>query len=344
MMRLGLIARADSRGLGVQTKAFHDHLHPTKTMVVNPSSAKPLALHRDWYPGATWVDGFPTSEDFVSFLEDLDVVYTAELPYDYSLFTLAAERGIRTLLHVNPEFCDKLADPTLPDPTLYLAPTTWLWDRLPDPKKLLPFPVDTEKFRPAPPAHTATRFLHVVGRPAIYDRNGTGDFLLALENVRSEIEVFIRCQQPGYVHSLICTYDIHLPDNVNLRFNGKNQENYWDLYGDQDVLVMPRRFAGMSLPMQEACAAGLPVIAPDISPNNDWLSPEWLVPARRTGSFTARTEVDVYTVDHIALAAMIDRMATDSGFYQRAARAALSIADQRSWKTLLPEYLSVLSG
>jgi glycosyltransferase involved in cell wall biosynthesis len=340
-MRIGLIARADTRGLGIQTRAFHDHMHPAKTLVVNCQSAKPLPIRRDWYPNATWVDHWPRACDYSGWLTNLDVVYTAETPYSHSLFSTARDRGIRTVLHVNPEFLDHMRKPYLPKPTLFAAPSTWMYDQLPGPKALLPVPVATEHFTPQA-ADRATNFLHVVGRPAIHDRAGTADLLLALESVHTDITVTITCQEPGYVHSLIGADGIKLPDNVELIVADGDVDNYWDLYTGHHVLVSPRRFGGLSLPMQEACAAGMPVIAPAVSPTIDWLPNDWLIPATHAGSFVAHTTVDLYTTDAVALAAKIDQMASDPAYYRDASARALGIAKQLSWAELKPEYERVL--
>lgn len=330
-MRLGLVARADSRGLGIQTWEFYRNLKPDKTIVINCPSAKPLPLHLDRFPGATFINGWPTPADYSRFLTGLDAVYTAETPYHNSLFSIAEAQGIRSALHVNPEFCDKLQRPNTPDPSIYLAPTTWMFNELPEPKRLQPFPVATDRFMPVI-AERATRFLHVIGRPAIWDRNGTVELLYALESVKSELAVTITCQEPGYVESLINEHAIHIPNHVGLHIDSRDIENYWDIYTNQHVLVLPRKFGGMSLPMQEACAAGMPVIATDISPNHDWLPTEWLVPAHRSGDFMARTKIDLYSADILDLAAMIDLFASSPTVYRSAAKTALDIADSLSWR------------
>lgn len=345
-MRLGLIARADSRGLGVQTKAFYDHMHPVKTLVVNCPSAKPLPVRRDWYPDATWIEGWPTPQDFERFFTDLEVVYTAETIYDHLnqnyAYNLARKMGVKVVNHTNPEFCDAFRHPAWPRPDLYAAPSTWMWDRLPDPKVLLPVPVATEHFAPQT-ATEATNFLHVVGRPAIHDRAGTADFLRALHYVRSEINVTITCQEPGYVERLVSNNG-GLPGNISLTVADGDVKDYWDLYAHQHVLVSPRRFGGLSLPMQEACAAGMPVIAPAISPTVDWLPSDWLVWAAHMGSFKAHTSVDLYTVHPRQLAEKIDAFASDSGYYRDSSARALGIAKRLSWQELKPEYERVLAG
>lgn len=341
-MRLGLIARADSRGLGIQTRAVHDHLHPAKTMVIDCTSQKPLPIRRNWYPGATWIRGIPRASDYATWLEGLDVVYTAETPYNHALFDEANKRGIKTVLHVNPEFLDHIRRPHLPAPTLFACPTRWLWERIPNPKIHLPMPVDTSKFEPQA-ADRAVNFLHVIGRPAIHDRAGTADMLLALENVFADINLTITCQEPGYVQSLIRANNIHLPDNINLTINDGDTQNYWDLYAGQHVMIAPRRFGGLSLPMQEACAAGIPVIATATNPNTHWLPHEWLAPASKVGSFHAHTEVDLYTVDHLALAAKIGQFANNPVFYRESAQRAAGIGKELSWEQLKPAYEKVLA-
>ena len=63
------------------------------------------------------------------------------------------------------------------------------------------------------------------------------------------------------------------------------------------------------LPMNEALAAGLPVIMTDIDPNNKILPQYWLVPAEKKTEFMARTMIDVYSADHAALAGRIAQFA-----------------------------------
>lgn len=344
-MKLGLIARADHRGLSIQTSEYHRWLQPVRTMIIDCPSQKPLPFHPEQFPGdgVSIVHGLPTPDDFAKWLPGLDVVLTAECPYHFSLYTLAEQLGIKTVLAVNPEFCDHIRKPNLPRPSLFACPTKWMWERIPAPKIYLPVPVATDRFTPRT-ASKAFHFAHVVGRPAIHDRAGTADLLLALESVRADVVITMTSQQPGYVQSLISANNIHLPDNVRLRIADGDVENYWELYAGQDVLLAPRRFGGMSLPMQEACAAGMPVISTAVSPNTDWLPPDWLVPATHAGQFMAHTMVDLWTVDHLALAAKIDEMAGNSLFYREAAERALTIAKSLSWEQLRPLYEKVLSA
>lgn len=324
-MRIGLIARADSRGLGIQTKAFYDNMHPAKTMVVDCPSLKPLPIRRDWYPDATWVHGLPSDLDFRAWLQDLDVVYTAETGYSPHFWDEAERAGVKTVLHANYEFLNRNDRPSL-----WAAPSTWHLKDFPHGAKFLPVPIELDKFTPNTSC-PARRFLHIVGRPAIHDRNGTADLIEALRHVQSPISVTFKCQEPGYIQLPA------LPDHVDAVVECGDTKDYWDNYTNYDVLVLPRRFGGLCLPLNEALGAGMPVIMPDIDPNQ-WLPKEWLIPASHKTSFMAKNRVDVYGTDPIALAAKIDQFATGLLFFLQEKHFAQDLAQSLSWDSLKPKY------
>lgn len=337
-VRLGLIARADHRGLGQQTRSAFRALDPARTMVVNCPSVNPLPLHLEYFPGATVVNRIPTDQDCHAFLSSgVDVVYSAETFYNPNLPDIARQLGVKTVLHANYEFLDRSDRPSL-----WAAPSMWHFDEFPEPRQFLPVPIALDQFPDLPRPATATHFCHVIGRPAVHDRNGTIDLLAALPFVRSPITVTIRCQDPGYIPSILHRRSI--PANVQLIVRSADIPDYWDLYAGQDVLVMPRRFGGLCLPCNEGLGAGMPVIMPNIDPNNTWLPADWLVPATKTGTFMAKTRIDVYTTDPRALAAKIDQFATDHTFYAEAQTTARDLAKRHSWDALLPEYRRVLAS
>lgn len=311
-----------------------DNLHPHKTMVVDCPSLKPLPIRRDWFPDATWIQGLPSDRDVERFCDGLDVVYSAETFYNRHFAAIAAHLGVKTVLHANWEFL------SLNDrPTLWAAPSLWHWEDFPEPKTHLPVPIEIDRFpdRRYATEQTATRFLHVVGRPAIHDRNGTADLIQALRHVKSHVTVTIRCQEPGYVENLL--YSAVVPANIDLVVESGDLQDNTDLYADQDVLVLPRRFGGLCLPCNEALGAGMPVIMPIISPQDTWLPHKWLVPARPAGSFTAKQRVDYFSVDHEALAARMDTFATDCRFYADARFDAYRISGDLSWNSLRDTYI-----
>jgi len=338
-MKIGLIARADSRGLGIQTKAFHDQMRPAKTLVVDPPSQQPLPIRTDWYPDAHWVHGLPGAPDLDTFLDGLDAVYTAETGYGSLLWEMAQRRGIKTVLHANYEFLNRKDTPTV-----WAAPSLWHIDQWPTGTVHLPVPIELDKFpEPDMPAR-ASRLLHIVGRPTVDPatgdlcRNGTIDVIKALQMVSADIEVTFRCQQSGYVESLL----EQNPVGVKVTVESGDRPNYWDNYTGFHALLMPRRFGGLCLPVLEALGAGMPVVMTDISPNNSWLPAEWLVKAHHAGQFTAKQRIISHQADHRALASLIGWL-TEESFYQPALQKVQRLRQRYSWQALKPRYEQVFS-
>ena len=67
--------------------------------------------------------------------------------------------------------------------------------------------------------------------------------------------------------------------------------------------------------------SGVPVVMTDISPNNQFLPPEWLVPATKTGELMLRIMIDVHSDDPKALAAKIDEFCATSDEEPASAKA-----------------------
>jgi glycosyltransferase involved in cell wall biosynthesis len=336
-VRLGLIARFDHRGLGQQTRAVFNALIPYKTLVVNCPSEKPLPSHPEYFPGATIVDRLPTDRDCEQFIEGCTVIYSAETFYNPNFCAIAERMGVKTVLHVNPEFLDRNDRPTV-----WAAPSMWRYDHLPANRLHLPVPIDTERFRDSRTESNKCRsFVHVVGRPATRDRNGTEDLLASLQYVTAPIRLTLTCQEPGHLEGML--HRFHVPANVELAVRSGDVEDNADLYRGHDVLVLPRRFGGLCLPQQEALGSGLPVVMPDISPN-DMLPSEWLVSATHAGSFTVKQNlVDFFSVNHRALAAKVDQFAQDRAFFTQQQELARKLAGSLSWAALKPEYERVLA-
>jgi glycosyltransferase involved in cell wall biosynthesis len=343
-VKLGLIARADNTGLGIQSWEFARHMAPERTLVIDVGHLADSGLHcnkathAERYPGAIMSTGWiPPRPLLIEFLRGLDAVFVCETPYNYELFSLAKRLGVHAVLQYNWEFLDYARRRDLPIPALFAAPSTWHYGDLRYANKiLLPVPIATDRFTPREHGPTATHFLHIVGRPAIHDRNGTDALLAALEHVTAEVTVTLKCQEPGHLKAL--TANVRAPGNVALSLDYSPVADYWDNYTTGDVLVMPRRFGGLCLPVQEAIGAGMPAIMPAITPNHDWLPASWLVPAHRQGQFTGRSPIELYGVHPRELAAKLDRFATDPDFYAAAIAEAAEIAASHSWAALKPEY------
>ena len=98
--------------------------------------------------------------------------------------------------------------------------------------------------------------------------------------------------------------------------------------------------------MNEALMSALPVIMSDVSPNNEALPAEWLVPATTSRSFMARTQIPIYDTYPIALAAKIDEFCAMSDEELSAAKAkAYALGyDNYSVQAVKPRWEEVLNG
>ena len=356
-MKLGLIARADNSGLGVQTWEFYRHMKPDKTLVVDISSLNGNKIYRERYPDGTFTTGFPNRGDIIEFLKDLDVVFVAEAPYNYELYSIAKEMGVKTAVQYNYEFFDWAAYPHYPTPDMLIAPSRWHFEdvqKFCDERGIkhvyLHCPVDRQRL-PFRKIKQAKTFVHNAGRSASHDRNGTQIVIDASKHLwQSDIKIKIHFQgAQGLAHQT--THDIAYyaerlrthgnPDIVDIECF--EHENYWGAYTEGDVMLLPRRYGGNCLPLNEALSVGMPVIMPDISPNDFFLPKMWLLPAERVGEFTPRTKIDIYGIDPIALGAEIDQLADMSELdFELHNSLANQFAEQISWDSMKWRYMKCL--
>lgn len=315
-MRLGIVARCDKTGLGNQTLELTKMLEPHKVLLINSIPFNGNPQHPQWYDGynVQHVRGFPTDAEVDQFLDGLDAVLTCEIPYNWHMFREAKKRGIRTVLQYNYEFLDYLNNPSLPLPDVLLSPSVWhlaeMQSRFQDQCEVvyLPPPTNPEPFEPIA-HHNANkdcrrRYLHVVGKRAIHDRNGTDTLLRALKYLKlTGIEIVIKSQQE-------LPRELLNQSKYKVTVDTSNPDNPSELYRDFDAVILPRKFGGLCLPMNEALCAGLPVIMTDVEPNDYLLPDEWLVPVTKNGEFMTRTNIDIYEADEMALAKKIDWLST----------------------------------
>jgi hypothetical protein len=339
-MRTGLIARADNRGLGVLLWEAYRHLEPDRTLVVREpgAEAKGFTPHLDRYPGGTVVTVDPATgrlpEEVVRpWLRGLDVVYTAETPYDFRLYEWCRELRVRTVCHAMPEFWRHELERGLPRPDVAWLPTTWRAGLIPD-ARLVPVPVALDRL--ATRVRREPVFLHPVGHRTAADRAGTTSVARALRLVHAPCRVVVATQDPE------ASRFRGLARGVDVEVRTGGVEHWWDSYDEASVLLHPRRFGGLSLPANEAAGAGLALVLPDVEPNREtW--PGLYVPARPHGTLRAPGgEVTVYDTNAPALARAIDRLASSPDAVADLSAASLAWAQEHSWEALLPVYLDEL--
>lgn len=329
-MRIGLLAYSTDTGLGNQTLEFYKHMKPAKTMVVDLTKFNNMETHHDRFPDAHIVKGIPSCNDMAWLASNVDLIFVCETPLNYCLFEKAEAAGIKTVLQYNYEFLDYLQRPDLAKPSVLAAPTIWNKKRVESlniaPVIDLFVPVNDERIRPREITECRT-ISHVAGKQAIHDRNGTITFIQAALKCGGKFKFRIYAQSlDDATHRQIekakQTIDLELIENL---------ENYEDIYAEGDVLVLPRKYGGLCLPMQEALAAGMPVIMPDIEPNNARLPKQWLVPAKKTGSFMARTNIDIYETDPNHLAFAMCQFG-ESEYMKWSNKEAIELGKAISWK------------
>lgn len=302
-MRLGIIARADLTGLGIQSRNWVRLLNPDKVIVINSRPFNGNEQHFEWYANrrnAYRIDGFIKQGELSPVLDGLDAMLTFEIPYNYALLNVAKAKGVKVIVQNNWEFTDYLNKSNLPLPDLLVNQSYWHLDdqkaRWPQITEYCPTPVFIEDYDDIMlqnidrDATLMRRFLHIAGRKTYQDRNGTQHLIEAMKRVPKDqkFELVIKSQSA----------DIGKINDPRITVDRSSPLDEKELYRDFDAMVMPRKYGGGCLPMNESLASGLPVIMPRIEPNNLVLPDSWLVPAKLTGSIETRSKIDIYTIDY----------------------------------------------
>jgi len=307
-MKIGMIVRCDNTGLGNQTRELAKMLNPRKVLIIDSTHFNKNKQHVEWYQNYDYTVtrfGFPKRGEIISFLNDIDIVFSCETFYSSLFVDIAKDAGVKTVLQYNYEFLVNIErkDESLPD--VLIAPSLWKFEEMKAKfgnKTILvhlPPPTDIKLFdkpRNENISKIHNRILHVGGKQAARDRNGTNTVIEMLKYSREDYNLVITSQ----------TEFEGRPRDPRVSFLYQNVKNREDLYCGFDAMILPRRYAGLCLPMNEALISGLPVFMTDLSPNNQVLPKEWLVDAEKIGEFRAKSIIDVYAGDPKQLAKLVD--------------------------------------
>lgn len=346
-VRFGVVARAEDRGLGIQTWEVARALRPDRVLVVDmdgsnagftqhfhrfadlgiPTTIVPAAAMNDPKVVGPWCSG-------------LDVIYSAETFYRWAFCDIARAEGARTVLHLNPEFYKHIADDVNePMPDEWWAPSPWMRNHYLMPStRFMPMPVPFDRWTAEQRQHVhhVPTFVHVAGHPAALDRNGTRSMLQAARLVSERMSIVVVTQRPN-AHR-----PTRLPRHVEFRNVIGGVPNYWDVPLLGDCVVLPRRYGGLCLPAIEAAGAARALIMPKIEPN--WWYPAVHVVAEAHEKLrVALGELDVYDVAPRALAACMDELAGSRTNLLDARTRALDWAHEHSWELLREEWWSALA-
>ncbi len=329
-MRVGSIVYACEQGLGRLARSFYDAGILTDVVVVDRVNLRERPLQRHWFPSADIASGRNGAlatlihEKGQALIDRVDVLLFFETPFDWGLLEYARRKGKRTALMPMYE-CMPERLPAQPD--LFLCPS--LLDLQYYPSGIfLPVPVSVT-WRQRDEAQV---FVHNAGHGGLLNRNGTGVLLDAVRHVQSPFRLILRTQKA-------LQWDVTDP-RIEVRRGTVPHERLWE---EGDVLIHPHAFDGLSLPLQEARAAGMLVMAVDRFPDSTWLPREPLIPV--SGLTRKRVagrclEFDFALLQPRDIAAKIDEWyGRDIRAYSQAGR---EWAEETSWERLRPRYLEVL--
>lgn len=315
------------------TWEFARHMNPDRVLVMDIGQYGRSDPHLSRYDGfdTRVVYGLgPTPDDRKWLLDGSDVIYSAETWYEDQFPHEAKEAGVRTVLHVMPElFLDnRVADDIW-------VPTTYRKSHVPN-SRLVPVPVALDRFTHK--VRSPAEHFVALWAPAMLDRNGINVVFQAVEQVRVSCRVTILGAQQ------VC----ELPSSCPVKLDCHPREypvDYFDLWPDDaDVLLMPRRYAGLSLPVQEAAARGMAAVMTAVEPQNEWPN---VVGIATTGHHPHRQRmaggmVDVWDPDPTGLARAIENLATDPVYATEMSGRARGWAEALSWETWAPRYRTLL--
>jgi len=346
-MKLGIIARSDKTGLGNQTYELTKMLNPSKVLLINSSHFNQNQQFPGLYEGYNVTEtsrGFPTDKEVAAFLDGLDAVLSCETFYSTTLIDLAKKMGIKTLLQYNFEFLDNMKHSDWPLPDVLISPSLWnfdlVFDKFSSRCKVvhLPPPSSVEKFNEARQINYSTnsnKILHVAGKIADADRNGTNTVMQMLKYSSADYKLVIKVQNPERLEEI--------SKDPRLIIDSSNPDKNSDLYSGFDAMVLPRRYAGLCLPMNEALMSGLPVFMTDVSPNNFILPKDWLIESKQIGKIKTRSVLPVYEANPRKLAEAIDNFINDKNKAVEKEKAFLIGKELFSVESLKEHYINLIS-
>jgi glycosyltransferase involved in cell wall biosynthesis len=343
-LKIGLLSFASCTGLGYQTKEFYDHIKPVKTLICDLRSYNQMPIYPEWYPDGRLCSGFPKKEDCEWLTDGVDVLFVCENPLNYDLFTIARQKRVKIVQQLNYEFCDYYKSPSLPYPDVFAMPSSWGMSNI----KALgrgetvywPVPVNISKI-PFRKIEEVKTFVHIGGRPASEDRNGTISFLNAAKQLGHKYNYILYLQAPSdyfsnskyeLLRNAVTEAVVYLGMNLEVIYNCEDNAM---MYSRGDVMVLPRRYGGLCLPLWEALSAGMPVIMPRISPNGTNLPDNWLCEASFSSMLKKAPEVVIYNTDTHDLSLKMNLMAKTIKEDNLKAR---ELAEFMSWENQLPIY------
>lgn len=281
-----------------------------------------------------------------AFVKRNDVFLFFETPFDWSFLDFCRRRGKKTIIVPMYE-CALANPPFLPDK--WICPSLLDVQYFPG-SPFLPIPVDPSKWKLRT---RARRFLHNAGNIGLREHKGTRQILESLKHIKGSVDFTVRSQDTAGLKKILDSvypwktwktensrFEIHCGLNkkrISIEFG---QRDYDTLFDGYDVFVMAEKYNGLSLPLQEARAAGMGVMTSNRFSMNTWLPNELLIPVkgytrqRVGGPYNWYDEAEV---DPKEIAKKIDEIYdTDLTVYSEQGKMW---AEGSSWKVWKPIWL-----
>lgn len=268
MKRYGLIGNCYNTGISHIASGFAEHLNMKALLVDNkPFTAFPQRFknHR--------ITKTLSPEDVEWLLSDIDVLMIIETPYDWNILIRAWTKGVKIVFMPMIEWLDR-SKKELRYVSLFLCPSPYTTKKLREDRILTPcfelpceVPSDGTKFKKRKKITKIKTFLHNAGHGGIGGRNSTTELMQAIKMTTIPARFIIRSQFP-------------IPNKVQdarITYIEGNVENYWDLYNEGDVWIMPWKYGAAALGIQESLAAGMLPCITDMDPFNKYIPKELLI-------------------------------------------------------------------
>lgn len=342
-MKWGLIARADNGGIGTQTVELARHLHPDRVLLIQPP---PNAVRGRSYPGryADWevvsAGLRPSNAEIGAFLAGLDVIFTVEGVYRDGLGDIAARQGCALIVQANPE----LYRPRDLGTHHVVLPTSWRADRFPPNTPILAVPVNREVL-PERRVERVRSWLHLCA-PAMADRAGTNLVAAAAKFCQEPQRVVVNIPRGMVAPACLADRGRRFRiGEVSIELRRAEVTDYWALYGDDvDALLSPRRYGGLSLPMQEAASRGMPIVALELDPQKHWGGIYYVPPGKARAVPMKGGRFDVWDADPHDLAMAMDTMVREPRIASALSVMAGRWAESLNWTRWTEPYRATLAA
>ncbi len=309
--KVGAIVYATDQGLGYMARDFFNNGLIDKVFIYEHSSRE---THGDWYPRSAVV----SSPEVL--LEECCTLLFFETPFFWKIIPEARAKEVKTVLMPMYE-CTRYPLPYEPD--VIINPSLLDKEYYPE-GEFIPVPVSV----PWRLREKAQVFVHNAGNGGLGGRNGTKELIDAMTHVKSPIKLIIRSQVP-----IKGVTDPRIEVRVG---------TFDDIWSEGDVFIFPEKFNGLSLPLQEAFASGMMVMAGDRFPINTWLPKEPLIPVEEYEMTKIARDFKMAKYSPVDIALSID-----AWYNQDISQYSLlgkKFGEENSWTQLKPRYLSILKS